>query len=297
MNHGIFYKLVNYIKWRLFDLGGLVTAIKLYCANFFSHASIIDETSLVDVSLTSHSGRLDFCYLTIESIGRGSHLPRTLTLWINDDIFLENLPPKLKRLQARGLTIRVAENFGPHTKYFPYVIHNRIEVPLVTADDDILYPRGWLEALVVAHTEDPTVVICHRAHQISMLADKEALAPYSEWTACTTTTPSFLNFATGVSGVLYPLQVLFELKSNGQAFQSVCPKADDIWLHVIALRCGFQIKQLTTKSKHFPVIPGSQKIGLVNQNVLNQKNDAQIAKTYTSPDLEKMLFVYKAKSS
>jgi hypothetical protein len=239
------------------------------------------------VSITSYGSRIDSVYLTVESIGSGSALPSRMILWLDDADRFDNLPAPLARLQRRGLEIRRADNYGPHTKYYPYVEScERFLTPLVTADDDILYPHDWLEGLMRANAQGNEAIHCYRARVIALTSD--GLAPYEDWSLCTSTKPSTLNFATGVSGVIYPPSFLTMLKQAGRAFEDCCPKADDIWLHAQALRGGFQVRQINSKSKHFPMIPGTQKIALQDSNRRGQTpgNDRQAESTYSHLDLD-----------
>jgi hypothetical protein len=190
------------------------------------------------VSLTTHGHRLKTVYLTLESIGAGTLLPSRLILWVDSRADYLNLPSSLRRLEARGLEVSLTENFGPHTKYYPYLLANQsFAEPLVTADDDVLYTRSWLASLYRAYRQNPALIHCHRAHRIRLIAG--SLAPYAEWQRCRSTEPSHSSFATGVSGCIYPPEFLRRLRTAGAAFLDLCPRADDLWLHVNALRAGF----------------------------------------------------------
>ncbi len=191
------------------------------------------------VSLTSYGLRIDTVYLTIESIACGSLLPSELILWLDDEERSRSLPVSLQRLIQRGLSVRMCENYGPHKKYFPYVnSQEKFAVPLVTADDDILYPRNWLKTLTEAFERNPNVVNGFRARSISFRGDQ--IAPYANWPLCRSTIPSWKHLLNGVSGVIYPPGFLAALRAAGTAFEQCCPKADDIWLHANALRAGFK---------------------------------------------------------
>jgi hypothetical protein len=78
------------------------------------------------------------------------------------------------------------------------------------------------------------------------------------------------------------------LKAKGTSFQDYCPKADDIWLHAQAIRAGYKIRQIRKKRLCSPYIPGSQRLALAHENNYGG-NDRQIAATYTSEDIRKML--------
>jgi hypothetical protein len=237
------------------------------------------------VSLTTYGRRIQSVYLTIESIAAGSNKPSRLMLWLDDEAAYRDLPASLKSLQDRGLEVLLSANYGPHTKYYPYLESmSGFAAPLVTADDDMIYPHSWLAGLMRSYASDPKVVSCYRAHVMKFSGS--GLAPYVTWGRCRSNQPSYRNFGTGVSGVLYPPEFLARLKAMGKDFQQVCPKADDLWLHVNAIRAGYRIKQVRPWQMTYPMLPDTQEMGLNVSNVHAAQNDAQIQSTYTSDDLE-----------
>ena len=261
--------------------------------NRYSRDSIVGDAPCV-VSLSTYGARADSVYFAIESIGRGSVLPRRIILWIDDPDIFNALPASLKRLQGRGLEVLFSErNYGPHTKYYPYLLSQgeaiELAPDLVTADDDILYPRNWLADLVVARSrsKDDELIFCHRAKRVKI--DGDRLAPYVEWADCRDVEPSVINFATGVSGVLYPVQFLRHLKNAGAGFLDSCPKADDLWLHYHAVINGYRIKQVLDVPVLYPFVPRTQASGLVFANVFAGENDRQIANLYTSETIGRIV--------
>jgi hypothetical protein len=261
--------------------------IKLRGRNYFSRSNVTSPGGAV-VSLTTYGHRLKTVYLTIESIANGNVLPSRLLLWLDDEVAYSAPPNNLRRLIRRGLEIRLCRDLGPHKKYYPYVAgEEQLTLPLATADDDILYPRGWLEGLVKAWRDDPTSVHCYRARVVTLSSD--GMAPYSEWPLCQSAIPSARHIATGCSGVIYPQSLLQSVKKSGPGFLNCCPRADDLWLHVQTIRAGFKIQQIGSCAMHFRTIPGSQKGSLMTQNVLaSDGNDRQISATYT--DIDRLIF-------
>jgi hypothetical protein len=251
-----------------------------------STAPIVSSEGPV-VSLTSYGRRIETVHLAIESIADGKVLPSRLILWLDQEETFRNLPESLLRLKRRGLEVRLAKSYGPHTKYYPYLENCRgFNVPLVTADDDILYPTYWLEGLARAYVERSDLINCYRARVIAL--HETALAPYEGWRMCHTTVPDIRHLATGVSGVIYPPEYLDVLKRAGPEFNGCCPKADDLWLHVQALRSGYRVRQFVKHFKEFPMIPGTQQIALQNYNrgLQDAGNDRQAAVTYTQQDIQ-----------
>lgn len=204
-------------------------------------------------------------------------------LWIDDPSAFASMPASLTRLQARGLEVKLCENFGPHTKYFPYVSSVAShDFALVTGDDDQLYPRDWLESLIAARLEAPEIVHCHFAKVVGLA--ENGFAPYEQWPVCESTEARFDQIALGVSGVIYPPRLLEVLRDAGSGFRECCPRADDVWLHAQAIRAGYKVKQLTAVPHIFLQIPGSQKIALWRENIREGANNWQVRATYSPSD-------------
>jgi hypothetical protein len=247
-----------------------------------SSRPLIDRSNSSVVSLTSYGARLRTVHLTIESIGRGRARPNRIILWVDPDVVIDDLPSSLRRLEARGLEIaRSPANYGPHNKYFPYVMSAAPHTaPLVTADDDCIYPRRWLRSLQGAAAGSGDIV-CFRAHRVRFSA-AGTIAPYTSWGPVTNRSASVLNFAAGVSGAAYPPAFLDELEKLGDGFMRTCPKADDVWLHYVAVRNGRRIRQLGRRAVKFPDLLSTQGTALHSFNNGQQGNDRQIASTYSA---------------
>lgn len=252
--------------------------------NAATSGSVLGSTPVV-VSLTSYGSRIPASAMAVESIARGTARPSRLILWLDDPAAFADLPRALRRLQRRGLEVRLTENLGPHTKYYPYVESvSRHNVPLVTADDDIMYPRTWLADLYAAHLRHPDNVNCHWASEI--VADGGRPAHYIQWPNCRNTEAKFSHFGLGVSGVIYPPQMLSELAARGRKFKEMSPSADDVWLHWVALQAGIPVRQISNVPRHFPLIPGTQEQTLMStNNVEGSGNDAWISGLYTDRDV------------
>jgi hypothetical protein len=65
----------------------------------------------------------------------------------------------------------------------------------------------------------------------------------------------------------------------------VCPSADDIWLHWVALRTGTKVRQVAPRARHFPLLPGTQAQTLLAGNVIGSGNDTVFAQLYTEQDI------------
>jgi hypothetical protein len=258
-----------------------LTVMRLQRRNLSSTAAVVDSSHPVYVSLTTHGNRLDTVHLTIESIARGRERPGRIVLWLDDESAWENRPAALRRLEKRGLEIRLTDNLGPHTKYYPALGDLAPDALLVTADDDMFYPVSWLQGLVRAHRRDPELIHCHRAHLVTFDAPG-SLRPYEKWDECWTSESSIAVFATGVSGVIYPRAMIDLLQAGGTGFLGSAPKADDVYLHSVAASNGIRVKQIKTAPEHYAMLPDSQDQGLYHDNVKASGNDAQITASYST---------------
>ena len=242
---------------------------RLYLTNRQSRRPVVGAGP-ANVSLTTYGKRISTVWKTIETIASGTVRPRRLILWLNDAAVMADPPATLRRLQARGLEIRLCADYGPHKKYFPYVrdiLPHAPDTTLVTVDDDAYYPRTWLEELLTAHR--PGEVTTFRARVRNA-------GPYGSWPVCTRDEAPPYVFATGVSGVAYPPELLRVLRARGDAFMQVCPRADDFWLHYAAVATGVPIRQVRKTAALFWAMPVAANHGLWDKK--GTANDAIAAR-------------------
>lgn len=246
-------------------------------------AEAVTGDAPVIVSLTTFGHRLADVHLVIESIGAGRVRPARLILWVDDEATAAEPPEELRRLVARGLEVRATRDLGPYKKFYPALAERTAGQYLATADDDVLYPRHWLERLLAAALAEPELVHCYRARVIQF--EGEGLAPYDSWPKCYSAEASRVHFPTGVSGVIYPPRLLGALQDAGDAFLATAPRSDDVWLHYTAVTNGYRIRQLSAAPRHFPWIPGSQTVALFSTNQHQGGNDPQLRATHTAKSL------------
>ena len=267
------------------------TAKRARIAAWWTSASVRRRSVLGDapavVSLTSYGHRIATVFATIESIAGGTLRPHRLILWLAHEDLDRRLPHTLRALQRRGLEIRGCDDLGAHKKYYPYAASApRDDLPLVTADDDVLYPRRWLETLLLRSRQYPQSTIGYRGELLRFLPDG-SVAPYRTWALATTSKPDHRLVLTGVGGVLYPPAVVAEAARYGIQFLDECPRGDDLWLHRATLRSGFVPRQVFDDAVHHAAVPGSQRTALMATNVPGG-NDEQIRRTYRAADLERL---------
>ena len=278
---------MTHLSRRLYEVTcAHLLLVYFWLLNLYGRSAITQPSGPV-VSLTSYGKRIRTVCLAIESIARGSMLPSRIILWIDDEAVFNDLPPGLVRLARRGLEVRLCNNYGPHKSITPTWNHcKRLIGRWVTADDDIFYPRRWLEGLAKAFQQSPNLVNCYRARLMEL--NEGGFAKYEDWKLAHSTKSRFRHCAVGVAGTIYPPPLQQLIKQEGTAFLECCPRADDLWLHVQALRAGYKVRQISEKRFQLLDIPGTQTTALFRKNLLQGDNDAQVELTYRASDITRL---------
>ncbi len=275
----IWFRVLRRIKEEVDGLPrrALILKYRLLCKIGTRRVLHAESQPNLIVSLTTFPPRLHSVHLTIESLLRQEMMPDRLILWLSEaEISRDQITKSLRRQQKRGLEIRfVAGNVRSYKK----LIYAGREFPgadIVTADDDVLYPRNWLRRLFEASRESPGSVVCFRGAMISFDA-AGARRSYKDWSHTDGgNRPSLLLFPIGVSGVLYPRGSIVQDFLNADMFMRLCPTGDDIWFKAMTLKNELRCRRVLTENIHFPTLPGSQTVSLHRINNLEGQNDQQI---------------------
>lgn len=262
----------------------LAALARLATTNRFSRSAITGDAP-VALSITSYGKRMHGVAYAIESIGAGTVRPERFILWVDEPDFALADFPMLERLTYRGLEIRRTENFGPHKKSYPYCReHGGSGLDLVTADDDVLYPSGWLAGLAQARMSYPGEFLGYRGKIVT--TDSGGLVPYAQWPLAHAGDAGSRVFLTGLAGIVFPARLRAAIRDAGEEFMDVCPRADDIWINVHALRSGTPTRILDAGGMSLLSMPRSQgDLALHTENVARGGNDRQLAATMTPADL------------
>ena len=242
------------------------------------------------VSLTSYGKRIYDVAFTIESILQQSMKANKVILWLDDSYKEKMLPQSLVKQQERGLEISFCKDIGPYKKLVPSLCRFPNDA-IITVDDDAIYDYDLLERLIIPYLEDPSYIYCHRCHRMQLNEDGSIL-PYMQWIQHfnSNDTPSHLNFATGVGGVLYPPHSLDEEVMNEKVFMNICKYADDVWFKAMAIKKGTKVKKVFTRNPscdEFVINDNVQDVGLHNINTQGELlNDKQIDAVFTKYNIK-----------
>lgn len=242
-----------------------------------------DDEGLI-ISLTSFPQRMYEIHYTLYSLLTQTVKPAKVVLWLGSEQFPngeKDIPPKVLKLKENGLVIEWHKNLRSYTKLVPSLKKYPNNI-IVTADDDIYYEKDWLEKLLKSHKENKNCIICHRAHRVKF--DREKLAPYKKWPKkIKGGKASYLNFLTGVGGVLYPQNSLHKDVLNEELFTELAPKADDVWFWAMAVLNKTKILVVKDWIRELTYVNPERERGLTDEVTLfsfNKKggNDLQIEK-------------------
>lgn len=258
------------------------------------------ETPKLIISLTSFPERIKDITYNIYSLLDQKIKPDILVLWLAKEQFPnreDDLPKKLIRLKNKGLTIRWCENLKSYTK----LVYSLKEYPkdiIVTADDDIFYPNDWLELLYNSYLKNPHNIHCHRAHKITF-SEHGDMNSYNIWKKnIKPNSPSYLNFFTGVGGVLYPPNSLHPDVLNKKLYQELSPTADDIWFWAMALLHNTKVQVVSDNIGNLiyinPEVEYRIKKGFTLGAINETANDIQLEKTINYyKELKDIIFIGK----
>lgn len=237
----------------------------------------------VIISLTTHSIRVKNVWKTILSILNGTfkELKVVLTLY-KDDVGL--ISPQVKSLIDNKLVelIIADKDLGPHLKYF-YAMQKYRNLPIITIDDDVLYPVKMVEELYDYHVKNPNTIIARRSFLITTTNGR--LNSYHDWLSHFVgyyPTPTHKIFATGIGGILYPANCLALSDENIPEILGI-KYDDDFYLKALEVRKDLKIinvcrlwSELYLKNM---TDSETQSIALwYNKNILD--SDKNIAKYY-----------------
>ncbi len=263
-----------------------------------TNLGITDEKVFPDkeliVSLTTFGRRINEVYLAIESIMQGSIKPNRIILWLAEDEFKgKRLPTTLINQQKRGLEIKYCEDIKSYKKIIP-TLTMYPDAYIVTIDDDLMYEFDLLENLIQAQLGNEEDICACRMHKIT-LNDQKRPNSYLQWDLQVypkQNDKSSLHFLTSGGGTLFPPHCFNDEVLNKEAFMSLCPKADDIWINAMLLLSGKSITKAYTHSRFgddFIEIRKEQDDALSNENMnpSNCLNDIQFRAICDKYDLYK----------
>jgi len=224
------------------------------------------------VSLTSYPPRFGTLDIALRSLLSQDTVPDVVVLWIAHGD-MDKLPERVRRLERHGLVIRACDDLKPFKKIIP-ALAAYPGAFILTADDDVLYPRGWVGAFVSDYRE-PCEILCSRARRMVLSLDGMP-ARYRDWPDAMPGDTGPGVFPVGVGGVMYPPGSLAPDVADADTFTRLCPDGDDIWLFWSAVRAGSRHRVLSRSVGAIRARPDTQHVALWRTNKAGG-NDRQLA--------------------
>jgi hypothetical protein len=229
----------------------------------------------VVVSLTTYPKRFEDMELCLRSLTLQKEKPDRIIVYLGSDAKDVELPTEIKKYKELGIEFRIDENhnYRSHKKYY-YAMQEFPDAVIVTADDDIIYPKNWLHSLLDSYRKYPNAISARRVH-LMRLDDNGKLCPYNMFfdQYRKVKVPSFALIATGNAGILYPPHCLDQQVFDSKAFMECCFEGDDIWLKCMSLIKGTKVVWVPNWEVDLPEVEQAGKTALSNQNVWENKND------------------------
>lgn len=237
------------------------------------------------VSLTSFPKRFSNLWLVIESLKHQTIKPEKILLYLsNQEVNNKNdIPVSLLNEEDDLFEIRFRDGkLRAHGKYY-YAMCDFPNKNVVTVDDDVIYAPDMLEFLLKGHYAFPNDVITNHSYQI-ILKKNGDIKSYNEWKGLNSddfnsgycTINNLIPM--GVSGALYPSNVLYGDVLNFDIAKDLSYLADDLWLYSQTVLSGNKVVLTSFNNmKNIPVYI-KDNITLTNLNVGQNQNDIQINK-------------------
>ena len=228
----------------------------------------------VIVSLTSYPKRFSKLDLCIKSLCLQSVKPDRIILWLGNDSSDDELNDLSRKCAKYGLEIQrdAEKNLYSHKKYY-YAMQQFADDIIVTADDDLIYPRNWLKSLLEEYKAYPDCICARRVHEIVWNTDGTP-ARYVEWKGeAEVTEPSHNLLATTGAGTLFPPHCFASQCFVEEVFMEKAMTADDIWLKIMAVVSGRKVVWVPNKMQMPTTVDVNQTERLENVNCDGGGND------------------------
>ena len=227
------------------------------------------------VSLTSFPKRFPYIGLCLKSLIAQTVKPDKIIVYLGSDSTPDMLTEEMIYFKKYGVEYRFDNelNLMPHKKYF-YAMQEYKDSIVITADDDVIYPKNWLKTLYESYKHYPKAVSARRVHQIRF-DEKGKMIPYDSWKdQCRSIKiPSKQLIATGNSGVLYPPNCFNADAFDVEAIMQLCLRTDDLWLKCMEIKNDIPVVWVKNWQVKPASIDAEDNARLQDENIFTGQND------------------------
>jgi len=267
-------KVVKRIKRKLFNiLLSCAQPVLYYGIRLAAKMGVTKKKRTVPViiSFTSFPTRIGKVHIMVRSLFLQTVSPDKMILWLAPEQFPNreaDLPPRLLEMTKFGLSIEWYRDIRSYKKLIP-ALKKYPDAVIVTADDDMLYTRHWLENLYAAHLQNPHSIQSHRVTEFSYV-DGRYTVRVGEVDVYPVAT--YLHMLAGGSGALYPPRILHADVFNEELAGELAPTSDDIWFWLMGVLNRVRVNVPLRRMLNLYYVPGTQEgPSLYQVNDMNEK--------------------------
>ena len=222
-----------------------------------------EKAGNVIVSLTSYGNRISELKYTLYSLVTQTVLPEKIVVNIsfNEE---DKITPELRQFENYGVEFYLTEDLRSYKKLVPTIIRFP-EKTIVTCDDDILFPKKWLQILLSESAEHPYEIISHlvyRNDRMQYYLDLKNDVPR----------PKLSAIVLGGGGCLYPPTPLHTDLCNKELFMALAPTSDDFWFSLMALLKGVKIRTPKKAIRRIQYVNPYREYGIIDGDTLTTVN-------------------------
>ena len=229
------------------------------------------ETRVI-LSMTTYPKRMKFAYKALKSVILQNKACLEIFVFVFEDEYPE-VTRHLSKLSKHGVqVVPFPQNLKQYLKILP-ALHRFKDCAIITFDDDIIYPKGWLDGLLSAYATNPDYQSGYRGQKVPR---RDGLNPENYFTLDLFTSlverelaPEEILF-TGVSGVIYPPNLFCPLVLNVEAAMKLSPNNDDLWLYFNSIHSSVRKLFIPSNMGDPLYFIGSQKVALWKSNDAGQ---------------------------
>ena len=239
------------------------------------------------VSLTTVPEHMYDIHYTIYSLLNQQLKADKVILWLNHDDFPNGeleLPKNILTLKKNGLSIRFCDNLKSYNNIIPTIKTYPNDI-VVTAKENIYYPRNWLKILYEEYKRNDNDIIAQSLHTIA-LDDDGNIAKYETWTENEDDTASVLNYMVDDAGVLYPPHCFNDDVTNDEIFMDLCEDNSTLWLWAMTILNNRKIKLAENSlNSSLTYVNPARELNLINESSASSNANIDV-------EIEKLLNKY-----
>ncbi len=224
------------------------------------------------ISMTTHDERLRTVYLALKSLMHQTMKADEIFLYLAKGSGDGELTREEELKKAGVIIIRGLEDLTCHKKYY-YAMKEKQDSVIITADDDSIYDKCFVESLFAKHRCFSDAVICKFGERIRYKEDE--IMPYNTWNDCAASVePETQICIKSYAGVLYPIGKYRMELLDKDSFLLLSEYNDDLWITACLQELGIRVYNMCDNQAQ--IIEETQEVALWNGDITSRRNDKYV---------------------